>query len=107
MKSFEELKIDLILKSIGKPFFREYRFHIKRKWKFDFAFPELKVAIEFEGGIFAAGRHVRGKGFANDVEKYREATLSGWRVLRYTSEDFKKFGHSVIIDDIKRVMENE
>ena len=33
----------------------EYRFHPVRRWRFDFANPEYKVAIEFEGGIWAAG----------------------------------------------------
>ena len=63
----------------------EYRFHPKRRWRFDFANPEYKVAIEFEGGIWTGGRHTRGTGYKNDCDKYNAAQLLGWRVLRYTT----------------------
>src|SRR5687768_16750315 len=29
-----------------------------RRWRFDFAWPELKVAVECDGGTFTGGRHV-------------------------------------------------
>ena len=63
----------------------EYIFHPTRRWRFDFAFPNAKVAIEIEGGTWAAGRHSRGAGMEADMEKYNAATLMGWRVLRYTT----------------------
>lgn len=66
---------------------REYRFYEKRRWRFDFAFPEKDkmIAIECEGGVYSRGRHVRGKGFEDDCVKYNEATILGWRVLRATT----------------------
>ena len=60
----------------------EHRFHATRKWRFDFAWPAARVALEVEGGVWTGGRHTRGAGYAGDVEKYNEATLAGWRVLR-------------------------
>ncbi len=30
------------------------------------------------------GRHTRGAGYANDAEKYLEAVLAGWTVIRLT-----------------------
>lgn len=63
---------------------REFRFHPSRKWRFDVAIPELKIALEVEGGVFVRGRHVRPTGFLKDMEKYNEATLLGWRVFRCT-----------------------
>jgi very-short-patch-repair endonuclease len=63
---------------------RELRFHPVRKWRFDFAFPEQKVAAECEGAIYVNGRHTRGSGFELDCEKYNAATSMGWRVFKFT-----------------------
>jgi len=63
---------------------REYQFHPTRKWRFDFAYPDAKVAIEVEGGSFSSGRHTRGAGFEGDCEKYNAAAIRGWCVLRVT-----------------------
>jgi very-short-patch-repair endonuclease len=60
----------------------EYRFAAPRRWRFDFAWPDRRVALEVEGGAFSQGRHVRGKGYKADCEKYSEAAALGWRLLR-------------------------
>ena len=62
---------------------REYRFDPVRHWRFDFAWPEQKLAVECEGAVWTQGRHTRGSGFVADLEKYNSAVLQGWRVLRY------------------------
>lgn len=67
------------------PWEQEYAFHGERRWRFDFAWPEQRVAVEVEGGIWSNGRHTRGSGFEDDCEKYNEAAVDGWRVLRVTS----------------------
>ena len=64
----------------------EYKFDQDRKYRFDFAWPTRKVAVEIEGGIWNEGRHTRGAGFRADCSKYNLATIAGWRVLRYTSD---------------------
>ena len=64
----------------------EYRFDPKRKWRFDFADPVSKVAVEIEGGVYQNGRHNRGGGFIQDCEKYNTATAQGWRVFRLPSK---------------------
>jgi len=63
---------------------REYTFASPRRWKFDFAWWQHKVAVEIEGGSWIGGRHTRGSSFESDCEKYNEAALLGWRVLRVT-----------------------
>lgn len=68
----------------GKKPVREYRFAPPRRWRFDFAYPERKVAVEVEGGVYSFGRHTRGKGYENDLEKYNTAVVMGWKVLRFT-----------------------
>jgi len=67
---------------------RELQFHDERKWRFDFAWPAEKVAIEIEGGTWTqgGGRHNRAAGFASDCVKYNAATLAGWKVFRITSD---------------------
>lgn len=70
----------------------EHTFHPTRKWRFDYAFPELMVAIEYEG-LFSASkksRHTTIKGFTEDAEKYNEAAILGWRILRITALDYHK-----------------
>jgi very-short-patch-repair endonuclease len=68
---------------------REYKFHATRKWLFDFCWPDRRLAVEVEGGIYSGGRHVRGDGFQKDVEKYNTAALDGWTLLRFTSAMIK------------------
>lgn len=66
----------------------EYTFHPTRKWRFDHAFMDAKLAVEVEGGVFLkdGGRHTRGAGFRKDTEKYANALILGWRVLRVLPE---------------------
>ena len=83
----------------------EYTFAHPRRWRFDFAWhlpryryphdPSNKqidgwkaVAVEVEGGIWqrGGGRHNRGKGMLADMEKYNEAAIRGWCVLRVTPQ---------------------
>jgi very-short-patch-repair endonuclease len=82
---------------------REYRFHPTRKFRFDYAIPSKKIAIEQEGGAWTNGRHTRGKGYISDMEKYNLATSMGWRVLRFTPEQMMK---TETINLIKKVYDN-
>lgn len=61
----------------------EYRFHKKRKWIIDYAYPFIKLGIEIEGGVFSGGRHVRGVGYRGDMEKYNALAEGSWTLLRY------------------------
>lgn len=62
----------------------EYRFHPTRRWRFDFAWPDAALALEVDGGVFLAGggRHTRGAGYRADCEKFAEAAIANWRVIR-------------------------
>ena len=61
---------------------REYQFHSTRKWRFDYAWPDRRVALEVEGGIWTGGAHGRGTGITRDIEKYNYAAAMGWLVIR-------------------------
>lgn len=60
----------------------EFRFHPERKWRFDFAWPDCKVALEVDGGIWISGGHNRGAQMLKTWEKENEAACMGWRILR-------------------------
>jgi hypothetical protein len=80
----------LLFKAAGLPEpVPEYRFCEGRRWRFDYAFPEHKIALEIEGGVWVRGRHTRGKGFLGDMEKYNRAVILGWKLLRCTPEMVK------------------
>jgi very-short-patch-repair endonuclease len=67
----------------------EYRFHPVRRWRFDAAFIEQRIALEIDGGLFIGGRHTRGAGAERDMEKFAEAMILGWRVLRVSPGQLK------------------
>lgn len=60
----------------------EHRFHPERRWRFDLAWPDRKIALEVDGGTWVKGRHTTGVGVYNDSVKFNEAAILGWRVLR-------------------------
>lgn len=62
----------------------EFRFHDKRKWRFDFAWVLANghpVAVEVQGGCWTRGRHTRGAALVKEREKLNHAAALGWRVL--------------------------
>ena len=67
----------------------EVKFHPERKWRFDFCYPALKIAVEQEGGVWVGGRHTSGAGFVKDMEKYNAAGALGWRIFRFTPWQMK------------------
>lgn len=68
---------------------REFEFSTDRLWRFDFAWPDRKIAIEIEGGISdrRRGRHIRAIGYQEDLDKYNAAAAAGWRVFRFSTRD--------------------
>lgn len=64
----------------------EYQFAPPRRWRYDFAWPERRVAVEFDGGQWVAfgGRHNRD----SDREKLNHGAALGWRVLRFSNQQW-------------------
>lgn len=82
---------------IGTELVKEYKFHPTRKWRFDYADLNNKIAYEVDGGLFKNGRHNRASGFIKDCEKFCYAALLGWRVIRIPSHEVAKY-----VDMIKK-----
>lgn len=59
----------------------EFRFHLTRRWRFDVAYPDYRVAVEIQGGNFVGGGHVRGEALKDEYTKLAEAAILGWRVI--------------------------
>lgn len=71
----------------------EFKFHPVRRWRFDYAIPDVKLAFEYNGhgGFVKAGgisRHGSIIGMTNDAEKMNAAISFGWRVLTFTALHF-------------------
>ena len=92
-----EIFEQILRKSIRIEPIKEYKFHNKRKWRIDYAWPEQKLAIEVEGGIWINGGHNRGKIYKDNVEKYNELVLYGYDLLRFVPDNLLTYGIDTII----------
>lgn len=102
-----EATLDFHIRAVGLPApVREYRFHETRKWRFDFAWPNLRVAAEVEGGTgrWAKSRHTSPKGFEDDCSKYNAATIAHWYVLRFTGAMVEDGRALTTIEDMLRTL---
>ncbi len=89
-----EAKLAGELKTLKIEFEQEFKFHPDRKWKADFHLVDKKILVEVEGGIWSGGRHTRGKGYLGDLEKYNAATMMGFQVIRFSTDQVKS-GHAI------------
>lgn len=62
-------------------FTREFRFHHHRQYRFDFAWPNLKIAVEIQGFAY----HSSKKAVIRDYCKYNLAVENDWLVIQVTS----------------------
>lgn len=85
------------LRELGLDWMPEYKFMATRRWRFDYLLcrkdllnrdklRSIAIAIEIEGAVWTQGRHTRGSGFIKDMEKYNEAAMMGYRVLRFSTQ---------------------
>lgn len=89
----------------------EFRFHPVRMWRFDYAIPKLKIAVDYQGHagfvplkdehgnlrrddrgkpLQAPSGHSTIKGLTNDCEKSNEASAAGWRFFTFTALHFRE-----------------
>ena len=70
---------------------RQYEFAkcIGRKFKADDAWPDERLIVEINGGIWRNGRHNTGIGYENDMERNALASALGWRVIQFSPRHVK------------------
>ncbi|WP_262246999.1 endonuclease domain-containing protein [Parapedobacter soli] len=75
-----DIKVDIVT---------EYRFHPVRRFRFDYAIPEYKIAVEKDGGVWmkGGGAHSRPSNILRDMEKLTLAAVDGWIVIRRTPQE--------------------
>ena len=101
IESVGESELVIQLKALKIEFEQEFKFHPKRKWRADFHLVEKMILVEVEGGIWSGGRHTRGKGYLGDMEKYNAATVMGYRVIRFSTEQVKS---GLAIEQIEKMV---
>lgn len=80
------------LRTAGLPKPREqFKFHDTRRWTTDFAWPEKRLIVEIEGGIWrrGGGAHTHPSNVLRDIEKYNAAALLGYRLFRFSDRELK------------------
>ena len=98
-KSIGKYKLHIIsvLEASGLNYESEFIFSKERKFRFDWAVPQILVAIEYEGIFPEKSGHTTLSGYKKDVEKYNLATKLGWKILRYTADNYLDFENDLKI----------
>jgi hypothetical protein len=78
----------------------EYKFHNKRKWRYDWAVPSLKVAFEYNGIMSEKSRHTTKTGYTGDMEKLNAGQALGWKIFQFTPINYKSLKQ--VLDDLDR-----
>ncbi len=85
-----------LCRRLGLAVVAEHRFHPTRRWRFDYALVDNKVALEVQGGLFVGGRHSRGPALLKEHEKLNAAAVLGWRVLFVTPKTLLSDGPDLL-----------
>lgn len=81
----------------------EYSIVPDRRWRWDIAWPDWKVAIEVQGGVWSRNGkgHARPSRVIKDMDKRNAATLWFWKVLEVTPQTLMR---QRTIDMVKELM---
>jgi very-short-patch-repair endonuclease len=99
IKGWIELNLKYWCQAKGLTLLKEHRFDKVRKWRFDFAIEEKKIAIEYNGIMSEKSRHTTIGGYSGDMDKVTQASIMGWTILQYTPLNFKN-----LINDLEKTI---
>lgn len=73
------------------PFERQHRFVPGRRLSADFAWPQLRLIVELQGGIWrkGGGAHSHPLNLIRDLERLQLAVMHGWYVFPVLTDDVK------------------
>jgi len=95
-RSVHEVLFASFLRDADAPEWKEeFPFCEWRRYRWDFAWPLLAVAVEIQGGEWSSGEHARGGGMAKDAMKLDLAVLLGWRVIVLTGSMVQRHGREL------------
>jgi very-short-patch-repair endonuclease len=83
-KLSNEETLALQLAEAGVRLERQYAWLKGRKYRADFADPELRLIVELEG----AAHRLKGR-FRDDIRKSQDAIINGWSLLRIASDQVR------------------
>ena len=99
-KMFWDLKYWCIEKGIRLE--KEFKFAQGRRYRADFALPEEKVIIEYQGLNSAKSGHSTLLGYTRDTERIKVANDLGYRVLYYTVLNYMN-----ILQDLEKLIKSK
>ena len=96
----------MLMEKEGLDCWPEYFFSTERLYRFDYALPEYKIAVEQNGGIHMRGNsgHSSGTGIQRDMDKNALASSLGWTVISRAPEQMLT---SATIDLIRKIIANK
>ncbi len=76
--------------------YEEYFFTLEKRYRFDYAIPEIKTCVEYEGGIFQKkSGHKSAEGLARDIKKYGMAEDLGWKIIRLHAGNYSELNQQL------------
>lgn len=90
-------------------YFREYQLATPRKWRADFAWPNLEprpIIVEIQGGIYRdkesnqTGWHQTPAGMIKDMEKHNNAVIRGYDVYYFHGKQIRSGNAALFIQSV-------
>lgn len=73
-----------------------------RKFAYDWAWPDLRVVLEVQGGVHSRGAHARPWGILRDMEKANFAAVNGYHTLFFTPQQLCSAETMTLLDQVLR-----
>lgn len=95
-------EMEWVIKAMFPNYQKEFKFakEVGKQYRCDYYIPEIKTIVEYEGIVAfkdkdEKSRHTHINGYTDDCRKYSLASILGYRVLRYTTLNYKELGRDL------------